>query len=95
MCRDGKNKAVALATAGATAGRAGPAVKEKIFSIIKKASEEGITDGRHTLWIGFAPHIAVVEKEDGYVVWLWRDALVVKLLLDREFNVLGFDVEVR
>jgi ABC-type arginine transport system ATPase subunit len=70
-----------------------PAIKEKIFSIIKKASEDGITDGRHTLWIDFAPHIAVVEKEDGYVVWLWRGCVAIKIILDREFNVLGFSVE--
>jgi hypothetical protein len=41
----------------------------------------------------FAPHIAVVQKEDGYVVWLWRDCVVVKVTLDNEFNVIGFDVE--
>jgi hypothetical protein len=41
----------------------------------------------------FAPHIAVVQKEDGYVVWLWRDCVVVKVNLDNEFNVIGFDIE--
>jgi len=72
----------------------GVPVKEKIFSIIKRALQEGITDGRRRLWIDFAPHIAVVQKEDGYVVWLWRDCVVrVKILLDEEFNVLGLDVE--
>ena len=76
-----------------SAGAAPPAVKEKIFSIIKKASEEGITDGRRTLWIDFAPHVVIEQKEDSYVVWLWRDCVAVKILLDREFNVLGFDVE--
>jgi hypothetical protein len=78
-----------------SAGAAPPAVKEKIFSIIKKASEEGITDGRRTLWIDFAPHIAVVEKEDGYVVWLWRGCVVIKITLDESFTVTGFDVDVR
>jgi len=67
-------------------------VKEKIFSIIKKASQEGITDGRRTLWIDFTPHIALEEKGDGFVVWLWRECVVVKITLDREFNVTGFDV---
>ena len=61
---DGENKP------RAQAGAAPPAIKEKIFSIIKKASEEGITDGRHTLWIDFAPHVVIEQKEDGYVVWL-------------------------
>ena len=68
-------------------------VKEKIFSIIKKASQEGITDGRRTLWIDFTPHLALEEKEDGFVVWLWRECVAVKITLDREFNVTGFDVE--
>jgi hypothetical protein len=86
---DGKNKS---ATAGQVAGQP-PAVKEKVFSIIKKASQDGITDGKHTLWLDFAPHVAVEEKEDGYIVWLWRECVVVKITLDREFNVTGFDVE--
>jgi hypothetical protein len=76
---------------------ADPAVKEKIFSIIRKvirkASEEGITDGRRTLWVDFTPHIAIEQREDGYVVWLWRDCVVVKITLDNEFNVTGFGVE--
>ena len=90
---DRKNKS---ATATAVAGQAvgvTPAVKEKVFSIIKKASQEGITDGRRTLWIDFTPHIALEEKGDGFVVWLWRECVVVKITLDREFNVTGFDVE--
>jgi len=89
---DRKNKTAALAAAAGQAGVGAP-VKEKIFSIIKKASEEGITDGRRVLWIDFSPHIAVVEREDGYVVWLWRDCIAVKIILDNEFNVVGFDVE--
>ena len=84
---DRKNKS---ATAEATG--VSPAVKEKVFSIIKKASEEGITDGRRTLWIDFTPYIALEEKEDGFVVWLWRECVIVKITLDREFNVTGFDV---
>ena len=83
----------APATAGASAGRDTP-VKERIFSIIRKASGEGITDGRRRLWIDFAPNVAIEEKEDGYVVWLWRDCVKVKILLDDEFNIVGFDVEV-
>jgi hypothetical protein len=77
----------------APAAAAGQAVKEKIFSIIKKAFEEGITDGRRMLWLDFAPNIAVVRKEDGYVAWLWRDCIAVKIILDNDFNVVGFDVE--
>ncbi len=86
----GNNKAAA---ATAATGAAGASPKEKIFSLIRKASEEGITDGRRRLWIDFSPHVALIEKEDGYVVWLWREGVVFKITLDREFNVTGFDVE--
>jgi hypothetical protein len=79
---------------GIMAGTA-PAIKENIFSIIRRASEEGITDGRRTLWIDFTPHIAIERKEDGYTVWLWRDCVVVKITLDENFGVTGYDVEVR
>jgi len=89
---DGNKPATLAGTAGPSAG-AFPAVKEKIFSIIKKASEEGITDGQRRLWIDFTPHIAVEEKEDSYIVWLWRGCVAIKIILDREFNVLGFSVE--
>jgi hypothetical protein len=89
---DSGNRKAAQVAATGVAGSLDP-VKEKIFSIIRKASEEGITDGRRWLLIDFAPHIAVVQKEDGYVVWLWRDCVVVKVTLDNEFNVIGFDVE--
>jgi hypothetical protein len=82
-----------METAPAAAAGASGGVKEKIFSIIRKASEEGITDGRWQLWMDFAPHIAVVQKEDGYVAWLWREGVVVKITLDNEFNVIGLDVE--
>jgi len=88
---DVNKTATPAAAAGASGG--GVPVKEKIFSIIKRASQEGITDGRWRLWIDFAPHIAVEEREDCYVVWLWRDGVVVKILLDKEFNILGFGVE--
>jgi hypothetical protein len=85
-------EAAAAAAAGQGAGEA--PVKEKIFSIIKKASEEGITDGRRRLWLDFTPHIAVEQREDGYyVLWLWREGVVVEIVLDHEFNVVGFDVE--
>jgi hypothetical protein len=92
------NKTVASkAAAGATGG--GAPKKEEIFSIknirdiIKKAVEEGITDGRRWLWIDFTPHVAVLRNDDGYVVWLWRERVVVKIHLDLEFNIIGFDVE--
>jgi len=90
---NGKNKSAVSVAATGTATGVSPAVKEKVFSIIKKASQEGITDGRRVLWIDFTPHIALEEKEDGFVVWLWRECVVVKITLDREFNVTGFDVE--
>ena len=84
---DGKNKSATAEVAGQP-----PAIKERIFSIIRKASEEGITDGRRTLWIDFAPHIVAERREDGYIVWLWRGCVAVKIYLDHEFNVVGFDV---
>ena len=87
----GSSKAAASAAA---AGQAGvDPVKERVFSLIRKASQEGITDGRRRLWIDFTPHIVVEEKEGGYVMRLWRECVVVKITLDREFNVTGFDVE--
>jgi len=90
---NGKNKSAVSVAATGTATGVSPAVKEKVFSIIKKASQEGITDGHRALWIDFSPHIAVVRREDGYIVWLWRGCVVVKIILDNEFNVVGFDVE--
>jgi hypothetical protein len=80
----------------ATTGKAGgalPTIKERVFSIIRKLENEGITDGRRRLWIDFTPHIVIEQREDGYVVWLWRDCVVVKITLDNEFNITGFDVE--
>jgi hypothetical protein len=75
---------------------ADPAVKEKIFSLIRKLEEEGITDGRRPLWVWFndVPHVLLKRAEDGYVLLLWRDCVVVKITLDHEFNVTGFDVDV-
>ena len=81
------------APAGASAGGSAPPIKERIFSIIRKASEEGVTDGRRWLWIDFTPHIAAEQRDDGYVIRLWREGVVVKIILDNEFNVVGFDVE--
>ena len=92
----GKTKTGVAAVSTAAGGEAGTASpKERIFSIIRKALEEGIADGRRTLWIGFTPNIAAVRKEDGYVVWLWREGVVVKVFLDFDFNVIGFDVETK
>ena len=89
---NGKNKSATAETVAGQAAGQPPAVKEKVFSIIKKASQGGITDGRRTLWIDFAPHIALEEKEDGYILWLWRECVAVKIYLDHDFNVVGFDV---
>jgi hypothetical protein len=86
------NKTAAPAAAAKAAGADAP-VKEKIFSIIRKASQEGITDGRRRLWIDFTPHVAIEQREDGYAVWLWRGGVAIKIILDSEFNVIGFDVE--
>jgi hypothetical protein len=90
-----KTKTGAAASTAADGVAGGVPVKEKIFSLIRKASVEGITDGRRWLWIGFTPHIVAEEKEDGYIVWLWREGVVIKITLDKELNVTGFDVEVR
>jgi len=87
-----ERREAAPAAAGGETGGSAP-LKERIFSIIKKASEEGITDGRRWLWIDFAPNVAVEKREDGYRVLLWREGVVVKIILDNEFNVVGFDVE--
>jgi len=78
-----------------SAGGVAPAIKERIFSIIRKLEEEGISDGQRRLWIDFAPHVVIEQKEDGYVVWLWRGCVVIKITLDESFNVTGFDVDVR
>jgi len=87
-----ERREAAPVAAGGEAGGSAP-LKERIFSLIKKASEEGITDGRRWLWIDFTPHIVAEQREDGYVIRLWREGVVVKILLDYEFNVVGFDVE--
>ena len=76
----------APAVAGASAGGSAPPIKERIFSIIKRLGDEGITDGRRWLWIDFTPHIVVEKREDGYRVLLWREGVVVKIILDNEFK---------
>ena len=94
---DGKNKSAAVAAAaGQTAGVPAP-VKEKIFSIIKKLENEGVTDGRRWLWASFSgtPHVLVRRVEDGYVLLLWREGVYIELTLDEDFNVIGVDAEVR
>lgn len=88
-----KREAAVETAAGGEAGGISP--KERIFSIIRKALEEGITDGRRWLWIDFTPNVVAVRDEDGYVVMLWREGVVVKLLLDFDFSVIGFDVETK
>jgi len=89
---NGKSKSATAETVAGQAAGQPPAIKERIFSIIRKASEEGITDRKRTLWIDFAPHIVAERREDGYIVWLWRGCVAVKIYLDHEFNVVGFDV---
>ena len=89
---DVNKTATPAAAAGVLAGGGVP-IKERIFSIIRKLREEGVADGRWLLWADFTPHIALEEKDDSYVLWLWRDGVVVKMLLDRELNILGFGVE--
>jgi hypothetical protein len=91
MQKENKTGAASVAASGEAGGS--PAIKERIFSLIRKASGEGITDGQRWLWIDFTPHIVAMKKSDGYVLWLWRDCVVVKIFLDKEFNVVGFDVE--
>jgi len=88
------NRAEAADKAAVGGETGGAAPLKEIFSLIRRMSEEGVTDGRRRLWIDFTPHIAVMQKEDGYTVWLWREGVVVKIFLDGEFNVVGFDVEV-
>jgi hypothetical protein len=82
---------------GVSAGVAPPALKEMIFSIIKKLEEEGITDGRRWLWAHFAetPHVLIQRNIDSYVVLLWREGVYVEITLDDSLSVTGFDVEVR
>jgi hypothetical protein len=88
-----RNKTAAPAAAAGQAAGSAPAVKERVFSIVKKAMTDGITDGKRMLWIDFTPHVVVERREDGYVAWLWRDCVVVKIFLDHSFNIVGFDVE--
>ena len=93
---DSGNKTAAATAAPGTAAGAQAPVKE-IFSIIIRKLEEGITDGCRTLWARFAdePHVVALHSGDGYVVWLWRDGVVVRITFDENFEVTGFDVEVK
>ena len=90
---DGNSKAAA---ATAAPGTATGAPKEKIFSIIRKL-EEGITDGQRWLWARFAdePHVLLERNSDGYKLLLWREGVYVEITLDEDFEITGFDVEVR
>ena len=88
-----KDRREVAPTAAARSGGSAPPIKERIFSIIRKASEEGITDGRRWLWIDFTPHIVAEQRDDGYVIRLWREGVVVKIFLDEDFRVISFDVE--
>ncbi len=94
---NGGNKAAAAMAALGTVAGAPPAVKERVFSIIKKLENEGITDGRRWLWASFSgvPHALLRRVEDGYVMLLWREGVYVEVTLDEDFEITGFDVEVR
>ena len=93
---DGKNKSAVAETATGQAG-VSPAVKERVFSLIKKLENEGVSDGRRWLWVWFSgtPHVLLRRVEDGYVLLLWREGVYVELTLDEDFNVIGVDAEVR
>ena len=88
----GNNK---TATQMAAPGTAAGAPKEKIFSVIRKLEEEGISDGRRWLWARFAdePHVLVQRDCGGYVVLLWREGIIIRVTLDENLDVTGFDVE--
>jgi hypothetical protein len=91
-----RNKTAATAAAtGTAAGDTSPAVKERIFSLIKKLENEGATDGRRWLWVWFSgtPHVLLRRVEDGYVLLLWREGVYVEITLDEDFNVISIDVE--
>jgi hypothetical protein len=92
---DGGNKSAALAAAAGQAAGQPPAVKERVFSLIKKLENEGVTDGRKWLWASFSgvPHALLRRVEDGYVLLLWREGVYVKITLDEDFNVTGLDAE--
>ena len=93
---DGKNKSAAAETAAGQTAGASP-VKERVFSLIRKLEEEGITDGRRWVWASFndVPHVLLMRIEDGYVLLLWREGVYVEITLDEDFNVTGLDAEVR
>jgi hypothetical protein len=88
---DGKNKSAAAEAA--TRG----GVKERVFSLIRKLEEEGVTDGRKWMWASFSgtPHVLLKRVEDSYVLLPWREGVYVEVTLDEDFNVIGIDVEVR
>ena len=92
----GNNKSAAATAAPGTAAGGAPAVKERIFSIIIRKLEEGITDGRKRLWAWFSdvPHVLVLQNGDGYRLLLWREGVYVEITLDENFEITGFDVEV-
>ena len=92
------NKSDKMAATAAATGTAGVSpVKERVFSLIRKLEEEGVTDGRRWLWASFndVPHVLLMRIEDGYVLLLWREGVYVKITLDEDFNVIGVDAEVR
>jgi len=93
---NGNNKSAAATAAPGTAAGGAPAVKEVVFSIIRKL-EEGITDGRRWLWAWFddVPHVLVLQNGDGYRLLLWREGVYVEITLDENFEITGFDVEVK
>jgi hypothetical protein len=37
-------------------------------------------------------YIAIERREDGYVLLLWREGVVVSITLDHEFNVTGWRI---
>jgi hypothetical protein len=94
---DSGNKSAAVTAAPGQAVGASPAVKERVFSLIKKLENEGVTDGRRWMWASFSgtPHVLLKRVEDGYVLLLWREGVYVELTLDEDFNVISIDVEIR
>ena len=91
----GNSKAAVTAATGAAG--VGTPVKERVFSLIKKLENEGVSDGRRWMWAWFSgtPHVLLKRVEDGYVLLLWREGVYVEIMLDEGFNIIGLDVEVR
>jgi hypothetical protein len=92
MNRENKGGAAVSTAAGGEAG--GASTKEVIFSLIRKI-ENGVTDGRQELWAWFndIPNVAAIRNSEGYIVLMWRDGVVIKIFLDNNFNIVGFNVE--